>query len=531
MIERIRKTLNKLDENKSYEKNIKILKKEFIDLNKRYEDNQTLLHILTDNKFVEFKCLFAIKCLLRAGIDPNIKEEYGYNFIQDALYIGYSENFILSIMNEALDFGLNVNHVDDDKDTILHTAIYSDDYKGGVLSIYKLLIKYGFDSTLKDKDGLTVYDAIVSEGKHSILEFKDIFLEQTKGLIKNVDVEYSNERVENTEKVKEYVEEEHVQVEKTSEILSKIDKKDLEILEKFGEILNLKNYYISPTVNREKEVLLLIKGLLQEKTRPLIVGKSGVGKTTLVHELAYRIQRGLVPNFLKNKIVVDINPNDVVAGCNYSGDLERNMSELIRVCLKYNIILLIDEIHEIYGIGTTQQKKTGMEAMFKRYIDRSELKVIGTTTEEEYNEYFSSDALKRRFKLIKVLEPEEKDLYKIIERILDYYCIKKCLTFEDDSIKNSIIKIIINVTKKENRIYNDNEYNPSLSSSIIDDAVVEALFENSSILKPKHFINSIDNCYRIKCNAKGVAIKKLSNLEKIEEKPYTKVLKVDFDRR
>lgn len=274
-----------------------------------------------------------------------------------------------------------------------------------------------------------------------------------------------------------------------------------------------------------------MKGLLQEKTNPIIIGKSGVGKTTIINELAYRIQKGLVPDFLKNKIILDINPHDVVAGCKYTGTFEKNMAELIRVCLKYNIILFIDEIHEIYGIGSHDKEDSGMEAMLKRHLDKSELKVIGATTEEEYNEYFSIDALKRRFKVIKVFEPNGKDLYKIIDKILEYYCIKKCLTFENDQIKNKIIQIIADVTARENRVYNDIENNPSLSSSLIDDAVVEALFENSSILKPKHFINSIENCYRIQWKAKNNAINKLSNLEKIKEKPYTKVLKYDFNKK
>lgn len=182
MEEKIERVLKKLNEKNSYTKNYKIMFREFNYLGETDLDNRNLLHILTDSKFEENKCLIAIKILLKVGLNPNNVEKDGkYNFIQNALYSGYSEQFVINILKEAFKYGLNPNIQDDDKDTILHTAIYADDYTGGILSIYKLLTKHGFDSTLKDNDGYTVYDAIISENKHThyaISEFKEIYLKQ-----------------------------------------------------------------------------------------------------------------------------------------------------------------------------------------------------------------------------------------------------------------------------------------------------------------------------------------------------------------
>ena len=112
--------------------NVKKIKGTFGTLDYVDDDNQSILHILVDDKYDEAKCFLAIKSLLQIGLSPNLEDDYNYNFIQTALYAGYSEEFILNIINESLKYNLNVNHVDSDKDTIMHTAIYSDDYLGEV---------------------------------------------------------------------------------------------------------------------------------------------------------------------------------------------------------------------------------------------------------------------------------------------------------------------------------------------------------------------------------------------------------------
>ena len=89
--------------------NVKKIKSAFGSLNYTDEDNQSILHILVDDKYDEEKCFLAIKSLLQIGLSPNLEADYNYNFIQTALYAGYSEKFILNIITEALKYNLNIN--------------------------------------------------------------------------------------------------------------------------------------------------------------------------------------------------------------------------------------------------------------------------------------------------------------------------------------------------------------------------------------------------------------------------------------
>lgn len=155
----------------------------------------------------------------------------------------------------------------------------------------------------------------------------------------------------------------------TRAIYSLSDKDILEF-EKYGKVLNKKNYIVSPTIGREKELKNVMITLAQDKKRPLIVGESGVGKTAIVDELAYRIKIGQVPNFLQGKIILEVNPSNVVAGCQYVGMFEENMTKLIQLCEKFDVIVFIDEIHTIYGIGSSTRKDNDMASMLKYYIDR-----------------------------------------------------------------------------------------------------------------------------------------------------------------
>ena len=115
------------------------------------------LYVLTDNLYDEKYCEKAIKSLLETGkYSPNTTDSFGYNFIQNALYSGYSSSFVHNIIEAAINApegkNLNVNHVDEDGDSIMHTAIYSDNYKDDLLDIYTLLCDNGFDSKIIDKE-------------------------------------------------------------------------------------------------------------------------------------------------------------------------------------------------------------------------------------------------------------------------------------------------------------------------------------------------------------------------------------------
>jgi hypothetical protein len=115
-------------------------------------------------------------------VNPNLEADFQYNFIQTAMYAGYSEAFIIKIIREALKYGLKINHRDDDLDTMMHTAIYSDDYLGKVEGIYDLLDENGFDSTLVDHDSRNLVEAMIYQKYPStkVKDFKKIFVQQVK---------------------------------------------------------------------------------------------------------------------------------------------------------------------------------------------------------------------------------------------------------------------------------------------------------------------------------------------------------------
>ena len=215
--------------------NIKKLRKAFGSLEYTNDYNQSLLHILVDNKYDEEKCLLAIQSLLKVVLNPNLEEDFNYNFIQIALYAGYSEEFILNIISEALKYNLDVNHVDSDKDTIVHTAIYSDDYLGEVERIYELLCSNGYDSSKIDHDERNLIEAMIFQKQYSdsqIERFKKIFY---ANLGEKKQVKPTTNNVPN-------------KIETPIPVAQTLSEKDISELEKFGKVLNKKNYIVSPTI-------------------------------------------------------------------------------------------------------------------------------------------------------------------------------------------------------------------------------------------------------------------------------------------
>ena len=486
--------------------NVKKIKSVFGSIYYTDEENQSILHILVDDKYDEEKCFLAIKSLLQIGLSPNLEADFQYNFIQTALYTGYSEEFILNIINESLKYNLNINHVDADKDTIMHTAIYSDDYLGEVEGIYDLLCSNGYDCTKVCSEGRNLLEAM-------------IFQKQ-----------YSEEQIQ---RFKIKFEKRYPKIKQKAPVVSVIptlSDEDILELEKYGKILNNKNYIVAPTIGREKELKNLMITLAQDKKRPLIVGESGVGKTSIVDELVYRIRTGQVPGFLQGKIIVEITPGDIVAGCEFVGRFEENMTKVMKLCERLDAIVFIDEIHTIYGTGASLKKNNDMAAMLKHYIDRSNLKVIGTTTEKEYEKYFSNDALKRRFEKITVKEPTEDILYRIVNKVIEDYYVKNGISFENENIRSKIVNIILSATEKSYRINNDIVNNPDLAISIVDKAFAFAKVYDSEFITAEHFIEGFECCDRIYESTKKQAIEKLKKLDTSITKPVQKILKIDFNR-
>ena len=502
----IKKMLEKMDVNEKI--NVKNIKSVLGD-ELKYE-NKDFLNVLVNEKYNSYTCQLAIKSLINEGVcNPNNLEEIDQmNFIQQALYTGYEESFIINMIKASMEHKftekLDVNHVDISSNTIIHNAIDSPKYKGEIKNIYSLLCKYGFDSRIVNEDDKNIIEAMEDSKKYTeaqIEEMKDLFEKQMYA--------------------------------KTGQYLYKrvwLNKKEIEELERFGKILNLKKFISSPTIGRENEIKNLMVCLAQEKKNPIIVGESGVGKTALADELAYRITKGNVPAYLNGKIILEVNPSNIVAGCKYVGEFEKVMGELLSVCKKYDVIMFIDEIHTVYGTGKGEHKSNDMAGMLKQYIDRENIKVIGTTTENEYQEYFAGDAFKRRFEKIVVKEPNDDILSKILNKVIGDYCYKSNLNFEDERDVKDIVKILIRATGSSYRVYSDKVNNPDLAISIIDKAFAFAKYYEDENISKKHFKESILYCDRIYETSRNDAARALCIEVNREKTKATKIIHVDFNK-
>lgn len=294
----------------------------------------------------------------------------------------------------------------------------------------------------------------------------------------------------------------------------------------FGKILTDIHFASEPAIAREREIDNLITALAQQKKNPILVGESGVGKTSIVYELAYLIQKDRVPNFLKNRKIIEIHASDIVAGTKYRGDLETKMNSIIDYAKKNNAIIFVDEIHTIYGAGTTENCNFDVAEMLKIALDRDSIKVIGATTRKEYEQYFSLDALKRRFELINIDEPNSLILREIITQVFDAYSNKSGISI--DKLDRSIVDILLVLTNPRYRKYDDKICNPDLVIGIIDSAFAIASVRDCSSLTIEHFIYAINKNNRIYESAKKTAIDELNKKIESPEDKKARILKLNM---
>ncbi len=196
---------------------------------------------------------------------------------------------------------------------------------------------------------------------------------------------------------------------------------------------------IDPLIGRENEVNRTIHVLCRRrKNNPIYVGDPGVGKTAIAEGLALKIQRGEVPNALKNAQVYMLDMGAVVAGTKFRGQFEQRMKAVIKELQKKpGVILFIDEIHTIVGAGATPGTMDASNIL-KPALASGELRCIGATTYPEYKSAFERDkALARRFQKIEVNEPTLEDTVKILHGLKPYYEEHHKVTYTDDAIASA----------------------------------------------------------------------------------------------
>lgn len=437
----------------------------------------------------------------------NAKDSYGNTFMYDLIMIFKDNpNFIIEILDKALMNKFDVNTINVIGDTIFHTYLKMiNTIDNNEIEIINTLIDFDYDPS------------IINNNNESLIDIIERKFEKNNYCLKLLEIIKSNTKSEQIQRKKENDEKIRIEVEN-----NKIQK-ELKEIDSTTYLMNNKKYKTTPSIGRDKEVELLMITLANKKKSALIVGESGVGKTTIVDEIVYRVINNRVPNFLKGKKIIEINPTSLVAGTQFRGTFERKLVKIIELCLREDIILFIDEIHEIYGAGTCiTDDSNDMASILKYYIDRTDLKIIGTTTKEEYNKYFSNDALKRRFDVIRVKEPDKDSLKLIISKVFNDMTLE--YNIGNSIINDKIIDILIEITEK--RKYDDPINNPDFVISIIDKAYSYAYYNSNEELTLNDLIYSILANDRIYDSVKERYIKELRSISinSLEKTTKRKVL-------
>ena len=218
---------------------------------------------------------------------------------------------------------------------------------------------------------------------------------------------------------------------------------DLGELSKFGINLNkqARDGKLDPVIGRKVEIDRVIQILSRRtKNNPVLIGEPGVGKSAVVEGLAQAIVKGNVPELLADKIVFSLDIAGMLAGARYRGDFEERLKKAIdTVKQNGNIILFIDEIHNIVGAGSTGEGNMDAANILKPMLSRGELQTIGATTIDEYRKYIEKDAaLERRFQPIMVEAPSTEETVEILKGLRDKYESHHGVSIPDDAIMSAV---------------------------------------------------------------------------------------------
>lgn len=270
----------------------------------------------------------------------------------------------------------------------------------------------------------------------------------------------------------------------------------ISMIERYGVDLTKKEYITDPAIARDKEIKDCILILLTPEKSALLVGKAGIGKTAIVEGIAYRIQKGMVPNALIGWSIIKINITSLMGETQSEGQIENRIDLLVQeLAQRPKTILFIDETHLLVN----RQGGLDFANMLKSGLDRGTIKMIGATTTEEYEAYILRDrAFLRRFQKVDVFEASQDDCVKIL--MGTYPKLEKQIGVKlnyTSFIIEKIMRFIVEMTDEYKRIYEISNRYPDICLTIIANAFTYALYDNSNIVTIKHF-------YKAVCNARSI---------------------------
>lgn len=260
-------------------------------------------------------------------------------------------------------------------------------------------------------------------------------------------------------------------------VTSQNQEESYKALEKYGVdlVAQVRGGKQDPIIGRDEEIRDVIR-ILSRKTKnnPVLIGEPGVGKTAIVEGLAQRIVRKDVPENLKDKTVFSLDMGSLIAGAKFRGEFEERLKAVLKEVKKADgqIILFIDEIHNIVGAGKTEGS---MDAgnLLKPMLARGELHLIGATTLDEYRQYMEKDkALERRFQKVLVKEPTVEDTISILRGLKERFEIHHGVNIHDNAL--------VAAATLSNRYITD-RFLPDKAIDLVDEASASIRVEMNSM--------------------------------------------------
>ena len=269
---------------------------------------------------------------------------------------------------------------------------------------------------------------------------------------------------------------------------------------------------IDRIIGRDNEIYRVIQILCRRsKNNPCLIGEPGVGKTAIAEGLALRIANGDVPAKLANKEIQLLDLTSLVAGTQFRGQFEGRVKGLVEeVKSEGNIILFIDEVHNLVGTGGDSEGSMNAANILKPALSRGEVQIIGATTFTEYRKYIEKDAaLERRLQPVTVEEPSIEDTYNMLLGIKDYY-----ENYHKVQISDTLVHSAVTLSE---RFIND-RFLPDKAIDLLDEACTCANLRNKNISE-----------YENKLNEKADLIIREQDLMEAEEPDYEAIAKVKQD--
>lgn len=270
------------------------------------------------------------------------------------------------------------------------------------------------------------------------------------------------------------------------------------VITNYGENLSSKRYITDPAIGRENEINQVILALITPEKGALLVGKPGIGKTAIVEGLGYRIQKGMVPEALKDWEIIKINVPSLLGTTTQDGNTDSRLQLLLNeLNEREKTILFIDEVHLL--INKTSGSDIDFANMLKPFLDRGAVKMIGATTSYEYETYILRDrAFLRRFQKVEVTESDPETVVKIM--MGTYPKFEKQLGIKlayTDFQKETIFRFLVDMTSEYKRVYEIASRYPDICLTILANAFSYAVFENSKEVRIKHIYKAVVNAKNI----------------------------------